>query len=116
MNKNIYLIFFQNPKISPIWTRVFGLAEKNLGKKCAELMGPLFDIYGADKVLIGHTPQIIDGITGICPNEKGNYGIYKVDYGGSRAFNNVIGNTRRNAQVLEILNDGEQIKILKKPK
>jgi len=57
-----------------------------------------------------------NGLVKIINGPNGNYNIYKVDYGGSRAFDNVLNkedNSNRKAQVLEILNDGDQIKILK---
>lgn len=110
---------FENPKISPLWTRVFGLAKKNMGKKkCAELMDPLMENYQVGKIYVGHTPQVLDGITGMCLDSNNNNKINLVDYGGSKAFDLFDTNGKeksdsRKSQVLEILNDGEVINILK---
>lgn len=116
-NQEYITDIFENPKISPIWTRVFGLAGKNLGKKkCVELMKPLITNYKVGKIYVGHTPQILDGINGMCPDDNGNFNINLVDYGGSKAFDIVTDKENKKArqsQVLEILKDGKEISILK---
>jgi hypothetical protein len=80
-------------------------------------MNPLEQIYKVGKIFIGHTPQLNTGISNTCGGR-----IWLTDYGASKAFdvfddNLISNNTRksvREAQVLEILNDGEEINILKK--
>ena len=79
-------------------------------------MNPLKEIYKVDRIFIGHTPQLNSGISNTCQGR-----IWLADYGASKAFdaydNNLIINNKRaevrEAQVLEILNDGEKINILK---
>jgi len=80
------------------------------------MMNPLKDIYKVDRIFIGHTPQINTGISSTCQGK-----IWLTDYGASKAFDNwdteILQNNQRShyreAQVLEILNDGEQINVLK---
>ena len=63
-----------------------------------------------------HTPLMKNGISSVC-NEK----IWLTDYGASKAFdkfdkkifNQKYSKSSRNPQVLEILNDGEKITVLK---
>ena len=67
-------------------------------------------------MFIGHTPQVKTGITSSCQGK-----LWLTDYGASNAFNDfdtyyLQNNERsevRKAQVLEILDDGEEINILK---
>lgn len=116
-------IFHQNE--SPLWTREFGnlgintivkknLSEDEINEKCSSLLKPINDIYKVDKIYVGHTPMLSNGISNIC-----NGKIWLTDYGSSQAFDkfetkNFLGkNNPRTAQVLEILNDGEIINILK---
>ena len=108
---------FISSKYSPLWTRVFGKTN-HTNKKCDELLSPLEDIYKVGRIYVGHTPQLKTGITGTCNNR-----IWLTDGGMSTSFDpfDMIsvksnGKTRsesRMAQVLEILNDGEKINILK---
>lgn len=103
---------FDNAMVSPLWTRAYGLANKKMSKKkCAEMMEPLLKSYNVGRIYVGHTPQVLDGINGLCKDTNNKYQINLVDYGGSRAFNEFNKNSK--AQVLEILNDGEKITILK---
>jgi hypothetical protein len=57
-------------------------------------------------MFVGHTPQFKEGINNRCDKT-----IWRTDIGMSRAFD--ISSTPREIQVLEILNDGETINILK---
>jgi hypothetical protein len=93
---------FLSGKISPLWTRIFGTTIDN----CIELLQPLKEIYNVNKIYVGHTPQIDKGISSQCNNN-----VWQTDVGMSKAFSNF--NSHRKAQVLEILNDGEEINILK---
>ncbi len=95
---------FTNGKTSPLWTRVFGFKVNN----CEELMGPLMQVYKVNNIYVGHTPQLKTGISSQCNNR-----IWMTDVGMSKAFNNISNSPHRNAQVLEIINDGEQFNVLK---
>ncbi len=78
---------------------------------CNQLLNPLKEIYKVDNLFIGHTPLLKNGIGSICNNK-----IWLTDYGSSSAFNYWDNNNRsktRKAQILEILNDGETINIIK---
>lgn len=100
---------------SPLWNRIFG-SKNQSDESCKRIMNPLKEIYKVDRIFIGHTPQINTGISSTCQGK-----IWLTDYGASKAFDNwdmeiLQTNNRshyREAQVLEILNDGEQINIIK---
>lgn len=98
----VFKDLFLSGATSPLWTRIFGSKIDN----CIELLQPLKEIYNVNRIYVGHTPQLNTGITSQCNNN-----IWLTDVGMSKAFNNY--NSNRQAQVLEILNDGEQINILK---
>ncbi len=93
---------FISGRMSPLWTRIFGTTIDN----CYELLQPLKEVYNVNKIYVGHTPQIDKGISSQCNNN-----VWQTDVGMSKAFSEF--NSHRKAQVLEILNDGEQINILK---
>jgi hypothetical protein len=93
---------FLSSQTSPLWTRIFGTRIDN----CIELLQPLKEIYKVDRIYVGHTPQIKNGISSQCNNN-----VWQTDVGMSKAFSSF--NNYRKAQVLEILNDGETINILK---
>jgi hypothetical protein len=113
-NPNIFQDLFISSKLSPLWTRSFGY-DKSLNE-CDELMSPLKSLYKVGRIVVGHTPQLKHGINNICNKE-----VYLVDVGMPEAFNQFdeikiktgIKSKYRTAQVLEILNDGEIINILK---
>lgn len=100
---------------SPLWNRQFGSVNIPT-ETCNLYMNTLKTRYKVGKIFIGHTPQLKSGISSTCQER-----IWLADYGASAAFNtfdnNFIFNNKRSklreAQVLEILNDGEQINILK---
>jgi hypothetical protein len=102
---DLFRDLFISAKTSPLWTRVFGFKVNN----CDELLQPLLDVYKVDKIYVGHTPQLNTGIKSQCSDK-----IWMTDVGMSHAFNKIAPMTEhRNAQVLEILNDGEVFNILK---
>jgi hypothetical protein len=81
--------------------------------QCNQYMKPIEDIYNVGRIYVGHTPQIEKGINSIC-NDR----VWLADVGVSKAFDmfetpEIKQNGSRNAQVLEILQDGKQINILK---
>lgn len=133
-----YKDIFDSSDYSPLWNRVFGRLgleklKKHNGKyasliktlkeiygreklkKCFTLLNPLKDIYQVDKIFVGHTPLMDNGIGSVCDNR-----IWLTDYGASKAFDKfdkkIVSDERgqnRKAQVLEILEDGKTINILK---
>jgi len=104
-NPHIFNDLFINGSTSPLWTRMFGLKIDN----CIELLQPLKDIYNVNNIYVGHTPQVNTGIMSQCNNR-----VWMTDVGMSHSFDMYFPNTKaRNAQVLEILNDGENFNILK---
>lgn len=115
-NSKDYIDLLDSADYSPLWNRIFGSTNQSK-QSCDFLMNPLHKIYKVGKIFIGHTPQLTTGISSTCDER-----IWLTDYGASKAFdafdnNLLIGNQRshvREAQVLEILNDGKQINILKK--
>lgn len=137
-----YKDVFNSSDYSPLWNRVYGklglekynnifpnqtnnnidpITSKN---ECAKLLNPIKEIYQVDKIFIGHTPLTENGIGSVCDGK-----IWLTDYGSSKAFDKfdkqtTMSNTNndnvfytrssfRQAQVLEILDDGEIINILK---
>ena len=82
---------------SPFWTRVLGSLPAHLpfnDEKCKSLLDPVLESYKIKGMVIGHTPQIQDGINSTC-GEK----LFRIDVGASKAFND----SSREPQVLEIL-------------
>ena len=114
-NQYDYKELLDSSDYSPLWNRVFGNKMQSQ-ESCSHLMNPLKEIYKVDRMFIGHTPQVATGISNTC-----NGKIWLTDYGASKAFNqfdtfylqNNVRSEVRDAQVLEILNDGETINILK---
>jgi hypothetical protein len=102
INKNFF-------KISPLWNRQYGNL-KDSKKTCQKLLSPVQDIYKVKKMFVGHTPQMNKGINSICQGY-----LWYTDVGVSKAFDiadykHSSTGTRsevREAQVLEILSDGE---------
>ncbi len=98
---HIFKDIFINGKTSPMWIRHFG---KDISpENCIELEKTL-EIYKVGKMFVGHTPQFKDGINSRCNNK-----VWRTDVGMSRAFMN----NSNNIQVLEILQDGKTINILR---
>ena len=70
--------------------------------------------WGSDKeglkgMVVGHTPQIANGINSTC-----NDTVWRVDIGASQAFDvfDKIKNSGRKPSVLEIVDDGKEFNIL----
>ena len=83
---------------SILWNRTYGSERSK--NKCSKLNNVL-DYFSVKGMIIGHTPQ--DNIKSDCDNK-----LWKVDVGISDAFemNNHI-------QVLEIIDDGKEMNVLK---
>ena len=123
LTKNNTDDLFNNSQYSPLWNRIYGYmgyfyennglpqkykSEDEIKKVCAENLDILKDVYQVDKIYVGHTPMLNNGITSVC-----NGKVWLTDYGSSSAFNKFKKTNLKQAQVLEILNDGEHINILK---
>ena len=114
-DKSDYSDLLDSADYSPLWNRVFG-NKFQPDEKCENILTPLKEVYKVDKIYVGHTPQLDGGISNTCQGK-----IWLTDYGSSNAFNKfdnhfVLNNERsehREAQVLEILEDGKKINILK---
>jgi hypothetical protein len=124
-----------NSNESPLWTRIYGnmglqqyskntqhLDLDSAKDKCSSLLNPLKEIYKVDKIFVGHTPLLDHGIGSVCDGK-----VWLTDYGLSKAFDKFDKNltmsdssdqdyhrtSNRKAHVLEILDDGKEINILK---
>jgi hypothetical protein len=127
-NPEQFFDVISDPKNSPLWNRIFG-NKKYDEKKCKELLHPLnkllpinylrntnnIDIAGID-IIVGHTPQIFNGISSKCKNK-----IWQTDIGGGDAFDMFTDREktkRKQIQILEILtnisNNKKKFNILKK--
>jgi hypothetical protein len=100
---------------SPLWNRDIGkimrTEKKSQETLCTDMTNSIESVYKVGKIFVGHEPQIEKGISNIC-----NGKIWLTDYGASHAFNKFDNSGRsdiRKAQVLEILDDGKIINILK---
>ncbi len=105
-NPDVFSDIFINNITSPLWTRIFGNKINN----CNNLLQPLKNIYNVNNIYVGHTPQVKTGISSQC-GEK----IWLTDVGMSHSFDIYFPRNKykaRNAQVLEIINDGERFNIL----
>ena len=111
ISSNVLSDLFYNSS-SPLWTRYYGNLPFNTNIKednlCNKNLNILKEIYKVDKIYVGHTPMLEKGITSVCNNK-----VWLTDFGASQAFDNLRNNNIKEAQVLEILNDGELIRILK---
>ena len=128
LDKKLYDDIFYDSQKSPLWNRIYGHIgynksketknetnyfnskyDKTISNACNDNLNVLKSTYQVDKIFVGHTPMLQKGITNIC-----NGNIWLTDYGSSNAFNSFKEKEHlKQAQVLEILNDGKQINILK---
>ena len=118
---------------SPLWTRAYGnigmdkyarsvpqMNDETTKSKCNTLFNPVKKIYKVHRMFVGHTP-LFNGIGDICDGQ-----VWLTDFGLSKAFDKFDFNAKsfsesseykrhgsRSVQVLEILNDGEKINIIK---
>jgi hypothetical protein len=106
-----------SPKESPFWTRLFGHLPTGLkadDSRCKESISEVLKLWGSDKeglkgMIVGHTPQIENGINSTCDDK-----VWRVDIGASQAFDvfDKIKNSGRKPSVLEIVKDGREFNIL----
>jgi len=91
--------------LSPFWPRFLGNLESGLNKDnklCVDNINPILEYFEIKGIVIGHTPQIGQNINSTCGNS-----IWRVDFAGSKAFENIIDNKPetiegRRPQILEI--------------
>lgn len=91
-------------KDSIFWTRVHGNLPTNLpntDERCIRYVLPTYKLYDIKGMIIGHTPQIIYGETGI--NGTCDNSLWRIDDGMSKAFKKYNKKAGKEAQVLEIL-------------
>ncbi len=102
-------LFIDDQKLSPFWTRVYGMIPKNSDLKsqlCVDSVKKVLEVYKIGHIIVGHTPQLYtnnDGINGTCYETDGDNKLFRVDGGFAKAFK-VFGDYDL-IQVLEILND-----------
>ena len=80
---------------SPFWNRILGQLPTHLSynsRECKDLLAPIIEAYKIKGMIIGHTPQMGDGINSTCSNK-----LFRIDVAASKAFTE-----RREPQVLEI--------------
>uniref|UniRef100_A0A6C0ACP8 Calcineurin-like phosphoesterase domain-containing protein n=1 Tax=viral metagenome TaxID=1070528 RepID=A0A6C0ACP8_9ZZZZ len=92
---------------SLFWNRILGaipsdanVTSDNYNETCRKSLDGALEILGLERMVIGHTPFIIQGISPAC-NKK----LYRVDIGASKAFKKFQENYPARPQVLEILED-----------
>lgn len=120
INKDYVVNIINNSSDSPFWDRIVGSIPPNVSNndpRCVQHINKVLDIFKVKGMVVGHTPQYFahhEGINSTCGNS-----LFRIDFGGSFGFNNFDQqfnsnnqkSEKRQAQVLEILNDN-QIKIL----
>jgi len=110
-------------KHSLFWDRMLASIPSNVDAnddKCKTYLDPVLKLLNVGNMVIGHTPQVVNGINSSCSGK-----LWKIDIGASKAFasydvlggiqlnkKNMSKDELRKAQVLEILDD-KVINILK---
>lgn len=119
--ENIQVII-NSDKNSPFWNRVFGRMSGDSNEndieinreECDKYLKDVFESFQVGHMVIGHTPQFSVNKEGINSTCEGR--VWRVDHGGSDAFTiydkDGKYNQFRKAQVLEILKDGEEVRVL----
>ena len=97
---------------SPFWTRILGNSKQlppnlpSTATECKDIVDPVLnylDTYKIKGMVIGHTPQINDGINSTCDNK-----LWRIDVAASYAFDSetetetIKINKKREPQLLEI--------------
>ena len=95
---------------SMFWTRLLGSIPKGVKKndpRCANHISEVLKIFNIDRIIIGHTPKLDSGITGMCVDDSNKPAVIDVDTAASRAFDNIINDHKNNRliQWLKIEND-----------
>ena len=100
---------------SMFWHRILGGIPSNVSNKhpdCVKYLDPVLDLFKVGHIFIGHTPQYFSNTEG--PNGTCDKKLWRVDTGGSDAFNKFISinprlNNNKNDinrfKLVEILND-----------
>jgi hypothetical protein len=90
---------------SPLWTRSY--SNLNTKEKCDEALNSMMDELDIDRIFVGHTPHLNEGIKSICQNR-----IFFVDYGGSDGFQPYIRNDEKKNKVHIMIIENNQTRIL----
>ena len=98
----------QGSQFSPFWTRLLGSIERGVkmsDKRCSDNIKNVLELFNVDRIIVGHTPKIDEGITGTCYEEKNDtYRVWDVDIAVSKAFDKVT-KYKRKLQFLVIDDD-----------
>ena len=93
---------------SMFWDRILGSLPQNLNMndiQCEQHLADALNIFGVKSMVIGHTPQFHPNKLGIhmtCNNvEYPTHGLYRIDFGGSYAFNMLDDDYRRTGKIME---------------
>ncbi len=99
---NIIKNMLNSSEHSPFWTRILGQMDKHLpysNEDCQKYLAPILEAYKIKGMVIGHTPQMDNGgVNSTCDNK-----LFRIDFGGSKAFDSMGSKDSREPQVLEIL-------------
>lgn len=105
--------YIVNSGDSLFWNRILGTipedtdsGSKDFEDSCSKHLEGALQLLGLNRMIIGHTPFIQQGISPACKNK-----LYRVDIGASRAFKPFNGMKARAPEVLEILED-KRINVL----
>ena len=114
-NNNMYNNFFKNYNYnidrfifasdSPFMTRILGEIKPNIKIKdpsCNDV-NVLTDKFKFEGIIVGHTPQTLNGINGTCSNK-----LYRIDIASSKAFYHALDNLLK-PQVLEIYKNNKKV-------
>ena len=88
-------------KESPFWTRTFSNTFSGHSEKSCSILNNTMEYLKLKGMVVGHTVQ--NGINSACDGK-----IWRTDIGMSRSFGK-----KQKIQVLEILNNGKEINVLK---
>lgn len=103
------ILFIDNDKLSPFWTRIYGSIPENINlntNECFNSVKKTMEVFKIGHIVVGHTPQLFtnkNGINGTCYEKNGDNKLFRVDGGFSRAFK--IFDNQNLVQVLEIIDD-----------
>jgi len=98
---------------SLFWDRILGSIPADASSNenvCKQYLDPVLKLFNVGNMVIGHTPQFLNGINSTCDNK-----LWRIDVGASKAFKSFdkyMKNGKRGPTVLEILND-KIINVLK---
>jgi len=107
-SKEHYDKIFNNTKVNPLWTREYNTIKDNR-TQCNELLNKVLCKYNVKKIIVGHTPKLNEDAYK-CDNR-----IIFADSASSFSFDKHFKYKREITQklrIFEILNDGDNIKMI----